>query len=35
MADQPVDEGGDRTEIVFSELKTGAQALLPEESVLM
>lgn len=30
-----VDEGGDRTEIVFSELKTGAQALLPEESVLM
>lgn len=30
-----VDAGGDRTEIVFSDLKTGAQALLPEETVLM
>lgn len=30
-----VDEGGDRTEIVFTELKTGAQAVLPEETVLM
>ncbi|WP_036245917.1 outer membrane lipoprotein carrier protein LolA [Massilia sp. BSC265] len=30
-----VDEGGDRTEIVFSELKTGAQAVLPEETALM
>lgn len=30
-----LDAGGDRTEIVFTELKTGAQAVLPEETVLM
>jgi len=30
-----LDAGGDRTEIGFSELKTGAQAILPEEAALL
>ena len=30
-----VDAGGDKTDIVFSELKTGPQAILPEEAALL